>query len=133
MPLLQVSLTLRQACYLPVIAGQSLVFRAWAPSALPNQYGIAEPPPDSPAISPDQLSVIFVPLVGFDKNCNRLGMGQGFYDRLLAPLMHRATRPLFVGLAFAAQQLEAIETREWDVPMDIVATEAGWFERGPNC
>ena len=37
-----------------------------------------------PCMDAQQMDLIFMPLVGFDKNKNRLGMGGGFYDKTLS-------------------------------------------------
>ena len=47
-----------------------------------NKYGIPEPEIKNIVI-PD---IIFIPLVAFDKNLNRLGYGGGYYDRLIKKL-----------------------------------------------
>ncbi len=66
-----------------------------------------------------------MPLVGFDADCNRLGMGGGFYDRTLDYLRwHRAwNRPRLIGLAHACQQVARIEPQPWDIPLEAVVTE----------
>ena len=63
-----------------------------------------------------------MPLLGFDKAGTRLGYGGGYYDRTLATLRHK---PMLVGLAFAAQQLDHIPAESHDVPLDAVVTEEG--------
>jgi 5-formyltetrahydrofolate cyclo-ligase len=53
-------------------------------------------------------------------------MGAGFYDRALRMLQDRSRRwrrPRLVGVAFACQELPAIEASSWDVPLDLVVTE----------
>jgi 5-formyltetrahydrofolate cyclo-ligase len=63
--------------------------------------------------------------VGFDVECNRLGMGGGFYDRTLSYLRQRThwRRPRLIGIAHACQRLDRIDPRPWDIPLDGVATE----------
>lgn len=91
-----------------------------------NSFGIPEPRLASPDIVPlDHLDILLVPLVGFDQQGNRMGMGGGFYDRTLAA--HRAGRYpklLTIGLAFDCQQLEQLPTEPWDVPLNMVITPA---------
>ena len=48
--------------------------RSW----LENQWGIAEPPAPAAEISPTGFDLVLVPLVAFDRECYRLGMGKGF-------------------------------------------------------
>jgi 5-formyltetrahydrofolate cyclo-ligase len=91
-----------------------------------NRFGIAEPAARFP-ISVTALSVVFLPLLGFDARGTRLGAGKGYYDRLLAFRRHRQSwhRPLLIGLAYACQEVAAIERHPHDVPLDAVVTEAG--------
>jgi 5-formyltetrahydrofolate cyclo-ligase len=52
-----------------------------------NRWGITEPIPDpvtAPAVSPDVLDAVLVPLLAVDRNGHRIGYGGGFYDRFLA-------------------------------------------------
>jgi 5-formyltetrahydrofolate cyclo-ligase len=108
--------------YLPVIRqDQSLEFALWAEAAelRPNRYGIDEPGPSAPRVGAEDLDIVFVPLLGWDRAGNRLGMGGGFYDRTLAGVKG----PLRVGLAYDCQRLEGILPEPWDVPMDYVVTE----------
>ncbi len=116
--------------YLPRIGAQSparsMQFVRLGTRVLRNRFGIPEPL--GPALpSARALDILFVPLVGFDRRGNRLGMGGGYYDRALAFTRARAmsARPLLVGLGYAMQQLERIERAAHDVPLDMVITERG--------
>ncbi len=64
---------------------------------------------------------VLAPLVGFDRQCYRLGYGGGFFDRTLAAL---SPRPLAIGVGFELSQIETIHPQPFDVPMDIIVTEA---------
>jgi 5-formyltetrahydrofolate cyclo-ligase len=93
-----------------------------------NQYGIAEPDPDSAQlVCRRRLDIVLVPLVAFDGNGNRLGMGAGYYDRTFHFLRHRRhwMKPRLVGLAFDMQQVADLQPAEWDIPLSAVATETG--------
>jgi 5-formyltetrahydrofolate cyclo-ligase len=70
-----------------------------------------------------------VPLVGFDADGNRLGMGAGFYDRHFAFLRHRRAwhRPLLIGLAFERQRVARLPAAAHDVPLWGVVTERGFY------
>jgi 5-formyltetrahydrofolate cyclo-ligase len=77
-------------------------------------------------LNPLAVSLLFIPLVGFDSAGTRLGMGAGYYDRYIGRLPP-ASRPLLVGLAHEVQRSERPLTREpWDIPLDAVVTESGW-------
>lgn len=92
---------------------------------LMNRFGILEPCRRMTGRVPlRQVDMMLMPLVGFDDQGNRLGMGAGYYDRLL----HRRTRcqwrrPLLVGIAFELQRVEHIPRESWDVPMDLIITD----------
>ena len=105
-----------------------LRFAPWRPGdALEsNRFGIPEPAvlPDS-RLSPQDMSVILLPLLAFDAAGNRLGMGGGWYDRSLAFRQSRAAPPRLVGVAYAFQQVAALPAEAWDVALDAVVTEAG--------
>ena len=98
-----------------------LRFSRLAPPLVRNRYGIHEP---ATLRRPPRLDLIVLPLVAFDRQGRRLGMGGGYYDRLLA---RRAThgRPLRVGLAFAAQEVAAVPAGPLDARLDAVVTEQG--------
>lgn len=113
---------------LPVVIerGQPLVFRLWAPGE-PLERGIwniPQPPADAAAVVPD---VIIAPIVGFARDCFRLGYGGGFYDRTLASL---PSRPRVFGVGYAQAMLSTIYPLPHDVRMTAIVTEDGIFERG---
>lgn len=64
---------------------------------------------------------VLAPLVGFDRDCYRLGYGGGYFDRTLAAL---AARPWAIGVGFELSQLETIHPQDFDIPMDLIVTEA---------
>jgi 5-formyltetrahydrofolate cyclo-ligase len=91
-----------------------------------NRLGIPEPA--ALRIIPVRaLSVVLLPILGFDRHGTRLGTGGGYYDRMFAYRRHRHSwhRPLLVGVAFQCQLLPVIERSAHDVPLDAVVTEAG--------
>lgn len=105
---------------------RGLRFARWSAgdSIEPNRFGIPEP--HVPAIDwlmPDQLQAVLVPLLGFDRRGNRLGMGGGWYDRSFAFRQVCAAPPLLIGIGYASQELDCIQTQPWDVAMDFIATE----------
>jgi len=93
---------------------------------LPNRYGIPEPARGAPRASRLALDMLLMPLVAFDAQGTRLGMGAGYYDRFLGPVPP-AQRPLLVGVAHEVQRShDPLPRDRWDVPLDGVLTEAGW-------
>lgn len=114
---------------LPVLhADQRLRFAPWRPgdALAANRFGIPEPAlaPES-LLEPEQMSLIVLPLVGFDARGHRLGMGGGWYDRSLAFRQRRPAPPWLVGAAFELQRVERLDAADWDVALDAVCTEAG--------
>jgi 5-formyltetrahydrofolate cyclo-ligase len=107
---------------LPVVIDKKgpLEYRAWAPGEtlvsgvwdipIPEKRDIVVP------------AMVLAPLVGFDGACYRLGYGGGYFDRTLAAL---SPRPLAIGVGFAAQEIATIHPQPFDIPMDMIVTEAG--------
>ncbi|KOO57490.1 5-formyltetrahydrofolate cyclo-ligase [Rheinheimera sp. KL1] len=108
----------------PVVPGY-LVFQLYTPntSLKPNQFGIGEPELNCSLLCPvEQLDLIFTPLVAFDLQGQRLGMGGGFYDRTLSQLDSTATKPQLIGLAHDCQQVESVPVEAWDIPLPAICT-----------
>ena len=83
-----------------------------------NKYGIMEPTKLN-QITPD---IIFVPMVGFDKNLNRIGYGKGYYDKVISKL--RKIKKIFViGLAYDNQMVRKLPIENHDEKMDIILTD----------
>jgi 5-formyltetrahydrofolate cyclo-ligase len=124
---------MNKSCYLPVLAptgGNHLWFASFDPDTvlISNRYGIFEPQTRHRAcINPRAIDLILMPLVAFDPNGNRIGMGGGYYDRTLAFLLSRNhwRKPRLFGMAYACQQVDSIPDNPWDVPMDGIVTENG--------
>jgi 5-formyltetrahydrofolate cyclo-ligase len=118
-------------CYLPVLrpfAEPALWFCEWRPGEplVANRFGIPEPVVTRHALcSARDLDVVLVPLVAFDTQGNRLGMGGGYYDRTFAYLRLRRCwrRPRLIGLAHELQRVDSLPRNAWDVPVDAVTTE----------
>ena len=86
-----------------------------------NKLGIPEPVNSSKKIVPD---LIFVPLVGYDKDLNRLGYGGGFYDRYISKVI-KIKKMITIGFAFSFQETLKIPTNEFDQKLDIILTNKG--------
>ncbi|MCA1714555.1 MAG: 5-formyltetrahydrofolate cyclo-ligase [Gammaproteobacteria bacterium] len=115
---------------LPVLQTDRLCFAPWQPGAplLANRFGIPEPDVAASALlEPDTMSLVVLPLVGFDVQGGRLGMGGGWYDRTFASRRRHSAPPWLVGAAFAAQQLDTLHAEPWDVALDAVCTEQDTF------
>lgn len=117
--------------YLPVLApdgGNRLEFAHWLPDTplYPNRFRIPEPHTDNP-YPPGKLDLVFTPLVAFDAQGNRLGMGGGFYDRSFAFLKSGRPKPRLIGLAYEFQHLPSLDHQAWDIPLAGVATDHGFY------
>lgn len=80
-------------------------------------YGILEPKTVRKA-DENNIDVILVPGLAFDRNGGRMGFGKGYYDRLL-----ESSKAVKIGLCYDFQILEKIPTESHDVPMNFVITE----------
>ena len=91
-----------------------------------NHYGILEPVTGDEA-SANELDVVVTPLVAFDENGHRIGMGGGYYDRFFAALRTRKRwlRPKLIGFAFDCQKVARISPNPWDIRLSRVFTESG--------
>jgi len=108
---------------LPVVAGpgKPLIMRAWSfgEPLVAGVWGIRQPPAQAPATEPD---ILIVPLLAFDRAGHRIGYGAGYYDMTIAGA--RARRAVSaVGIAFAAQEVDAVPASARDEPLDLVLTE----------
>ena len=68
------------------------------------------------------LQLIIVPMVGFTRKGFRLGMGGGYYDRVLAQPVPGQPKPLLVGVSHSCQESQ-FPVQSWDVAMDFIVTE----------
>lgn len=85
----------------------------------PGYCGISEPSADAPGVMASEFDLVLVPGTAFDESCGRLGMGGGFYDRLLP---HLAPGALAIGLAFDEQIVAEVPSETHDVALDAVVT-----------
>ncbi len=104
-----------------------LSFRLVTPDTglIVNEFGILEPESGT-EISARQLDLVLTPLVAYDDERRRIGMGGGYYDRTFAFLRNRRLllKPKLVGLAFNCQRVEKIAENPWDIPLYRVVTES---------
>jgi 5-formyltetrahydrofolate cyclo-ligase len=112
--------------YLPVLhpfSAGNLLFLHYHPQSelVVNRLKITEPKLDLREVLPLQdLDVLVTPLVAFDDNGQRLGMGGGFYDRTLQNWQQHGIQP--VGYAHDCQRVEKLPVEEWDIPLPAVVT-----------
>jgi 5-formyltetrahydrofolate cyclo-ligase len=111
---------------LPVIVHPAVTFRRYIEGVDLVDAGFGTLGPDSSA---DILrpSVLLVPLAVFDSSCNRIGWGQGHYDRVIERLIADGEPLLTVGIAFSFQQVDHIPVETHDCALDMVITEQNVF------
>ena len=71
---------------------------------------------------------VVMPLVGFDHDRNRMGMGSAYYDMSFA-FKKKFSTPKLIGIAFDEQQIQSIVPNDWDIPMDIIITPTQTFRK----
>jgi 5-formyltetrahydrofolate cyclo-ligase len=123
-------------CYLPILhpfKKNKLWFGLYRSGdrLLANRFGLPEPGPEKSHHPVWALDLVLMPLVGFDRKGNRLGMGGGFYDRTFAfkkttDKNNNALRskcPVLMGVAHHCQEVSGLVRESWDVAMDYVVTD----------
>jgi 5-formyltetrahydrofolate cyclo-ligase len=110
---------MRIALPVAIAIGQPLMFREWRPNARMARGLWKIPyPADGTEVVP---TVVLAPVVGFDKDCFRLGYGGGFFDRTLACFTEK---PLVIGVGYPSALIPTIFPQPHDIPMDWVVTGA---------
>lgn len=108
----------RKHFYLPRVNGVNLDILPYDESRLELGSFHIEEPQGIDTLDADDLELIVVPAVAYDRRGTRLGRGKGFYDRLLA-----TTRATKVGVGYDFQLFDELPSEPHDVPMDLVITQ----------
>ena len=88
------------------------------------KYGALEPSKEESHINPDDLDIIVVPGVAFDREGGRTGYGAGFYDRYFKKISKdRAKKIKKVALAYDFQLINNRPMNDKDVRIDCIITE----------
>lgn len=133
MAFIEYALGIGKEVYVPVVVAQNPLLQHvqvfWHTQWHSGAYGIQEPVLNESSVYQnaeyfDSQSAIIVPVVAFDKHCNRLGYGKGYYDRFLSNT--QATR---LGIAYECQLVPEIPAEVHDVPLHAVATEERLYVR----
>jgi 5-formyltetrahydrofolate cyclo-ligase len=114
----------KKNCYLPVLSltdSGYLNFVLYNPETMlkPNRYQIPEPVHQD-SIVIEKLDLVLVPLLGFDLQGNRLGMGAGYYDRTFQT---KTAKPFLLGVAYEEQCVSHVPHDSWDVTLNGVITQ----------
>ncbi|MCM1475125.1 MAG: 5-formyltetrahydrofolate cyclo-ligase [Muribaculaceae bacterium] len=108
----------RKRFYLPRVNGVNLEILPYDQSRLElGSFHIEEPQGDD-LVDADDIELIIVPAVAFDRSGNRLGRGKGFYDRLL-----NTTKAAKIGVGYDFQLLDSLPIEPHDMPMDMIITQ----------
>ena len=110
---------------LPVVEGEYLILKEYIPEEMGNGYRNISEPTGNVQIDPSEIELAIIPGMAFDSECNRMGRGKGFYDRLI-PYLKCST----IGLGFNFQMVDKIPCEEFDKPLDMVITETEKYKRG---
>jgi 5-formyltetrahydrofolate cyclo-ligase len=66
--------------------------------------------------------ILLIPLVGFDRQLNRLGYGGGFYDRYISKIK-KNKKIIKIGLGFSFQKIDKLPINKHDKKLDYILTE----------
>ena len=113
-----------KAVYLPKVKGEDIVLIKIDKNTKYElgAFNIKEPIGEEIPADKASIDVCITPLLGFDKNLNRLGKGKGYYDRFFAKCKTKK-----IGVAFEAQKLDKIECDAFDIKLDLVLTEENTY------
>jgi 5-formyltetrahydrofolate cyclo-ligase len=89
-----------------------------------NSYNVPEPV-DGLEVPDAKIDVVFVPLLAYDKQGNRIGYGKGFYDNFLSKCKPETIK---IGLSFFPPEEKIEDVSENDVKLDFCVTPEGIFE-----
>ena len=112
--------------FLPVMAKKTLEFYQYLPheQLVAAQFGILQPPiMNKEPIEINQIDLICLPLVAFNDDCERLGMGGGFYDHVLSYHSDLINKPWLIGLAYSFQHVDDLPVQSFDVGLNAIVTE----------
>jgi len=125
LPALERARAMGKTAALPFFADRDsrMTFRVGEPLD-PGPWGIRQPGPLAPIVSPDLL---LIPLIAIDPGGNRIGMGKGHYDRALPGLRSAGAKLVGVGWPFQLVA-EALAPDPWDIPLDGFASPDGFQE-----
>lgn len=108
----------RKQFFLPRVNGVDLEILPYDESRLELGSFHIEEPSGNNVTDPDEIELVIVPAVAYDRKGNRLGRGKGFYDRFL-----KTTKATKIGIGYEFQLIEEVPSEPHDVGMDIVITQ----------
>lgn len=104
--------------YLPRVNGLDLEILPYERSRMHlGSFRIEEPDGDD-TVDIDDIDLVIVPAVAYDRHGNRVGRGKGYYDRLLS-----RSRATTIGICYDFQLFDEFDTDEFDIPVDYVVAD----------
>ena len=99
-----------------------MIFKEWNGSddLIIGKYGILEPSQNNKIISP---SILFIPLLAFDENGNRLGYGGGYYDKYIESNDSKKNQLLKIGVGYSFQKINEVPNNIKDKKLNWILTE----------
>jgi 5-formyltetrahydrofolate cyclo-ligase len=89
-----------------------------------NEWGITEPK-QGQSIAPQEIDLVFVPMLVCDQQGNRVGYGKGFYDRFLAQCREDVVK---IGFSYFEPVERITDTADFDVPLTYCITPSATYE-----
>ncbi len=123
---------LEQGCtlFLPCFEDGKLVFRQ--ATSLENlhegPFHIPEPPKDAPRLHLQDLQYAIIPGRGFNHRGDRIGRGNGGYDKWLSVLRKENPNAQVWGVALQTQIHNDIPVESHDEPVDALVTARGFID-----
>jgi 5-formyltetrahydrofolate cyclo-ligase len=131
-PVIDLALEMGKQIYLPNLDLKSLRFSPYFHDQKMriNRFKLPEPDvTDDEMLAPEAMDLVLAPLVVFDPQRNRIGMGGGYYDRSFE-FRKQAGRdvPILIGVAHELQKVDQLIAEDWDVRLDMVVTDSGVYK-----
>ncbi|MCW8869375.1 MAG: 5-formyltetrahydrofolate cyclo-ligase [Proteobacteria bacterium] len=113
-----------KSCFIPSIQGTDMQFHRHHErlNLITTSFGLSQPKFISRHQRPD-MDLCIMPLVGFDHQGHRLGMGGGYYDRYF----ENNKNTVLWGVAHAIQEYDELPNDPWDVKLHGIITEQTWL------
>lgn len=127
-PIIEAIWQAKKKCYVPVVSSDeshllNFVHYQYGDPLHTNRYSILEPIHIVDRINPENLDLVIMPVVAFDREGHRLGFGGGYYDRTFAFMINGNIKPILIGLGYASQETKELPSDEWDVKLSQILTE----------
>ncbi len=108
---------------------RSITFRDLAVPREIHPFGMEQPTASGRVVPIQEIDVLLVPGLAFDRSGGRLGNGAGHYDRILSSARGDA---IGIGIAPSARLVDSVPVEAHDVWVDWLATEEGVVSRAPS-